>query len=213
MEKKSQVIENFKTAIASTVKSLSNLENIEINFGAESSKTEKNSIKLPEPEQIKNKINYKQIRAVADSQSLMLRFSNSETFKLFEPNGNVSKKLYQLAEKIRCEKLGSDEFKGVKNNIENYYKERINSLDLKSSEIKIIESFENYLREKLLDLKNIKEIENKLKTYKKDLDQKFKGKINLLKKLSSDQKQFNSIVSGLISNMNLDENRVYFSWF
>ena len=206
MEKKSQVIENFKTAIASTVKSLSNLENVEINFGAESSKTEKNSIKLPEPEQIKNKINYKQIRAVADSQSLRLRFSNSETFKLFEPNGNVSKKLYQLAEKIRCEKLGSDEFKGVKNNIENYYKERINSLDLKSSEIKIIESFENYLREKLLDLKNIKEIENKLKTYKKDLDQKFKGKINLLKKLSSDQKQFNSIVSGLISNMNLDEN-------
>ena len=206
MEKKSQVIENFKTAIASTVKSLSNLENIEINFGAESSKTEKNSIKLPEPEQIKNKINYKQIRAVADSQSLMLRFSNSETFKLFEPNGNVSKKLYQLAEKIRCEKLGSDKFKGVKNNIENYYKERINSLDLKSSEIKIIESFENYLREKLLDLKNIKEIENKLKTYKKDLDQQFKGKIDLLKKLSSDQKQFNSIVSGLISNMNLDEN-------
>ena len=206
MEKKSQVLENFKAAIASTVKSLSNLECVEVHFGTQTPKSEKKSIQLPEPEQIKNKINFNHIRAIADSQSLKLRFSNSKTYKLYEPEGNISKKLYQLAEKIRCEKLGSDKFKGVKNNIENYYKERINSLDLKSSEIKIVESFENYLRENLLNVKNTKELENKLKTYKNDLKKKFKGKIEALKKITSDQKQFNSIISGLISNMNLDEN-------
>ena len=32
----------------------------------------------------------------------------------YEPDGNISKKLYKIAEKIRCEKLGSDQFKGVK---------------------------------------------------------------------------------------------------
>ena len=49
----------------------------------------------------------------------------------------------------------------MKNNIEKYYLERLNSLDLKSSEDKMIESFENYLRAKFFDTKIHKEIEKK----------------------------------------------------
>ncbi len=206
MEKKSEILENFKTAIGSTVKSLSNSENVEVLFGAQNTQSKNNLIKLPEIEQINNKINFSQIRALADSKSLKLRFSNNKTFKSYEPDGNISKKLYKIAEKIRCEKLGSDRFKGVKNNIESYYQERINLLDLKNSEDKIIESFENYLRVKFFELKNSKELEKKFKTYKKDLNEKFKGKIEQLNKLTHNQKEYNSLVSDLIAKMKLDEN-------
>ena len=206
MEKKSEILENFKTAIGSTIKSLSNSEDVEVSFGNQNFQPKKNSIKLPEVEQINNKINYNQIRALADSKSLRLRFSDNKTFKSFEPEGNISKKLYKIAEKIRYEKLGSDQFRGVKNNIEKYYQERINALDLKSSEDKIIESFENYLRVKFFDSKNNKELEKKLKTHKKDLNEQFKGKIKQLSNLTHDQAQYNSLISDLISNMNLDEN-------
>ncbi len=206
MEKKSEILENFKTAIGSTVKSLSNSENVEVSFGSQNFEAKKNSIKLPEIEQVNNKINYNKIRALADSKSLRLRFSNNKTFKSFEPNGNISKKLYKIAEKIRYEKLGSDQFKGVKNNIEKYYQERVSTLDLKNSEDKIIESFENYLRVKFFDSKNNKEVEKKLKTHKKDLNEKFKGKIKELSNLTHNQAQYNSLISDLISNMNLDEN-------
>ena len=206
MEKKSEILENFKTAIGSTVKSLSNYENVEVSFGNQNFKSEKISIKLPEIEQTNNKINYSKIRALADSESLRLRFSDNKTFKSYEPKGNISKKLYKIAEKIRFEKLGSDQFKGVKNNIEKYYQERINSLDLKNSEDKIIESFENYLRVKFFESKNNKELEKKLKTYKKDLNEKFKEKIKQLNDLAHNQAQYNSLISDLIANMNLDEN-------
>ena len=206
MEKKSEILENFKTAIGSTVKSLSNSENVEVSFGNQNFESKKNSIKLPEVEQVNNKINYNQIRALADSKSLRLRFSDNKTFKSFEPDGNISKKLYKVAEKIRYEKIGSDQFKGVKNNIEKYYQERVNTLDLKNSEDKIVESFENYLRVKFFDSKNNKEIEKKLKTHKKDLNERFKGKIKELSNLTHDQAQYNSLISNLISNMNLDEN-------
>ena len=182
MEKKSEILENFKTAIGSTVKSLSNSENVEVSFGDQNPQSKNNSIKLPEIEQVNNKINYSQIRALADSKSLKLRFSDKKTFKSYEPDGNISKKLYKIAEKIRCEKLGSDQFKGVKNNIEKYYQERTNSLDLKNSEDKIIESFENYLRVKFFDTLNDSELEKKMKTYKKDLDKKFKDKFTELVK-------------------------------
>ena len=205
MEKKTEILENFKTAISSTVKSISNSDNVEVSFGGQNIKSEKTKIKLPEIEKINNKINYDQIRALADSESLKIRFSDDNTFKSYEPIGNISKKLYKIAEKIRYEKLGSDKFKGVKKNIQNYYQKRIDSLDLKSSEDKIIESFENYLREKFFDSSNSKELEKKLKIYKKDLDEKFKNKIKELGNLTHDQAQYNSLISNLISNMSLDE--------
>ena len=82
MEKKTEIIEHFQTAISSTVKSLSNLENISVSFGNQNTKTEKNLIKLPDIEKTNNKINYTKIRAVADSESLKLRFSNKKTSRV-----------------------------------------------------------------------------------------------------------------------------------
>ena len=73
-----------------------------------------NSIKLPDPERSNNKLIMKEIRAIADSKSLRLRFSNKKTLKKYEPEGNISKKLYNISEKIRCEKIGTSYFKGVK---------------------------------------------------------------------------------------------------
>ena len=54
-------------------------------------------------------------------------------------------------------------FKGVKSNIEKFYQNRLAKLDLKSSEDKILESFENYLRVKFLEFKNQSQIDKKLK--------------------------------------------------
>ena len=206
MENNKEKIEDFKTAISSTVRSLSNSEKIEVSFGNESPKSEKNSIRLPDLNQINNKLNYNQIRAIADSKSLRYRFSDTKTFKQHEPEGNISKQLYRISEKIRCEKIGTSYFKGVKNNIETFYQERILGLDLKSSEDKIIESFENYLRTKFLNFEKNSQIDKKLKTYKKDLNEKFKDKINQLNDYALDQGKFNSLISELISNMDLDEN-------
>ena len=82
----------------------------------------------------------------------------------------------------------------------------MSGLDLKNSEDKIVETFENYLRTKFLDFKNEVAIEKKLKSYKKDLDNQFKNKITELKELTLNQEKFNSLVSKLISELSLDEN-------
>ena len=123
-----------------------------------------------------------------------------------EPDGAISKKLYNISEKIRCEKIGTSYFKGVKSNIEKFYQKRISGLDFKNSEDKIIESFENFLRVKFLDFKNESHIDKKLKNYKKDLNEKFKNKISKLKDLTLDQEKYNSLISQLISELSLDEN-------
>ena len=206
MENKKEKIEDFKTAISSTVRSLSNSDKIEVSFGNQVSKTDKNNVKLPDLEKSNNKINYEEIRAIADSKSLQLRFSNKEILKKHEPKGNVSKKLYDISEKLRCEKIGTSYFRGIKKNIDKFYQNRIINLDLKSSEDKIVESFENYLRVKFLDFKNDNKTEKKFKTYKKDINDQLKSRISELKNMISDQEKFNNFISKLISNMSLDEN-------
>ena len=206
VDTKKEKIEDFKTAISSTVRSLSNSQKIEISFGNQPTKSEKNLIRLPAPDNLNNKINYEEIRAIADSKSLSFRFSDKQTLKRYEPEGNISKKLYNISEKIRCEKIGTNYFKGVKNNIEKFYQKRVLGLDLKSSEDKIVESFENYLRVKFLEFKNQNQIDKKLRSYKKDLNDNFKNKISELKDSFLDQEKFNSLISQLISNMSLDEN-------
>ena len=206
VENKKEKLEDFKTAISSTVKSLANSEKIEVFFGDQNPKSEENSIKLPDISQTNNKINYEEIRAIADSKSLRYRFSNKHTLLKYQPKGNISRKLYQISEKIRCEKIGSSYFKGVKSNIEKFYQNRVAGLDLKSSEDKIVESFENYLRTKFLDFKSDTRIEKKLKSYKKDLNEQFKNKINELNDFTLNQEKFNFLISELISKMSLDEN-------
>ena len=195
MEKKKEQLEDFKTAISSTVRSLTNSNKIEVSFGNQNTKTSSKSIVLPELNEPLNKINFEEIRAMADSKSLLHRFSDNEILKKYEPNGNVSKKLYKISEKIRCENIGSSYFKGIKTNIEKFYLKRITGLDLKSSEDKIVETFENYLRVKFLDLKNETKIDKKIRSFKKDLSERFKSKITELKNHTLDQEKYNSMVS------------------
>ena len=120
MNNKKEKLENFKTAISSTVRSISNSKKVEISFGNQISNSDNSSIKLPELSQISNRFNFEEIRAIADSKSLIHRFSDNKILKKYEPKGNVSKKLYKISEKIRCEKIGTSYFRGVKKNIEKF---------------------------------------------------------------------------------------------
>ncbi len=56
MQNKKEKLEDFKAAICSTVKSISNSHKIEVYFGNQNTKSSQNSVKLPEIEQDKNKI-------------------------------------------------------------------------------------------------------------------------------------------------------------
>ena len=122
VENKKEKIEDFKAAISSTVRSLSNSQKIEVSFGNEISKTNQNLIKLPDLQKISNTVNYEEIRAIADSKSLNHRFSNKKTLKKYEPKGNISKKLYSISEKIRCEKLEQVILEELKKILKNFIK-------------------------------------------------------------------------------------------
>ena len=121
MEKKTEIIENFKKVITSTIKSIVGDECIEVIFGKEVNTKNKKTISLPNLENIDNKIDYIKTRALADSEALRLKCSDVNIYNTFEPQGNISKLLYAAAEKVRYENIGSSYFKGIKDNLNYFY--------------------------------------------------------------------------------------------
>ena len=207
MEKKVENLENFKKAITSTIKSIIGDQNIDVVFGSEIVKKNKNTINLPNVQNTNNKIDYIKTRAIADSEALKLRCSDVNIYNSFEPQGNISKLLYAVAEKIRYEYIGSSYFKGVKENLNQHYKTKIKQkIDYKNNDYEFVDAFENYFRNKIFKFNNDKETENKFKKYKKKLDTKLRNQLSSLTSSILDQKKFNSLISKIISQMQVEEN-------
>ena len=207
MEKKVEIIENFKRAITSTIKSIIGDQDIEVVFGQEATKNNKKTINLPSLENINSKIDYIKTRGLADSETLRLKCSDPSIYNSFEPQGNISKLLYAVAEKIRYEKIGSSYFKGIKENINFFYENKNKQkIEYKNKDYEFVDAFEYYLRSNIFKFNKNKEIENKYKVYKKKIDIKLKNKLEALNDSLFDQKKFNALISKLISQMKIDKN-------
>ena len=207
MEKKTEIIENFKKAITSTIKSIIGDQHIEVIFNNEVNKKNKKTINLPSIEGVNNKIDYIKTRALADSEALRIKCSDINIYNSFEPRGNTSKLLYAVAEKIRYEKIGSSYFQGIKENLNYFYKIKSKKkIENKNNDYEFLDAFEYYLRSNISKFNKNKDLENKYKKYNKKLDAELKDKIEVLNKSLLDQKKFNSLISKIISQLKIEEN-------
>ena len=206
MQKKEEILESFKTAIKSTIKSISNKNDIEISFGGQDILSENNKLKLPEINEFQNKINFDLTRALADSESLKLRYSNKKTLKNFEPSGSKAKKLYEIAEKVRYESLGIKEYQGIKENLTNYY---LNRKPPQNKQENIYFAFENYLRKEFFDLSEKLKLNEISAKFSKNFDKAFKAKITKIKENINKQEIFNETISEIIKKLEIEETSDY----
>ena len=203
MEKKDIHLENFKQALASTIKSISEISDCNINFGEQARKKDNKSANLPEIKKLEKFRDFSSIRAKADSEALRLRYSNIDVFNLHKPKGNNAKKLYEIAEKIRYEKIGCDHFKGIRKNLFENQNELVGKINPTES------VFDSYLRSFLFEVKEKKNSDNKTKKIRKNLDQNFKKNLETLKKNLRNQEKFNQIISKIISRMDVEDKEIY----
>ena len=81
MEKKDLHLQDFKQALVSTIKSISETSDCNINFGKQIKKDDKNAY-LPEISKLEKIQDYLKYRAKADSEALRLKYSSSKIFNL-----------------------------------------------------------------------------------------------------------------------------------
>ena len=214
MEKKDTHLENFKQALISTIKSISEKNDCEVSFGKQASK-DYNNVNLPEIKKLEHFQDFLTMRAKADSEALRLKYSNEDIFNTYKPKGKMAEELYEIAEKIRYEKIGSDTFKGIKENLAENYKENRKNIKNEEniSENLSAKTFEDYLRSLFFEVEKNKNYTKNIKESKKLWDKNFKKNMNILKMNLKNQEKFNQIISKIISNMNIenknsDENKM-----
>tara|TARA_B100001029_G_C15044309_1_gene445974 strand:+ start:5 stop:1804 length:1800 start_codon:yes stop_codon:yes gene_type:complete len=207
MNKEESFLEDFKRALISTIKSISQKKDCEIKFGP-NDKIQDNHINLPEIKKLQNKEDITNVRAQADSEALRLKYSNEVIFRHYKPKGDTAEKLYKIAEKIRYEKIGSDEFRGIQKNISIAFNDLKNKKQYNKNpkEILIEDKFETYLRNIFFEIES-KKIPEDIKKLQKEWDKNFKKELNFLKLNIKNQDTFNKVISQIISNIDLKDEK------
>jgi len=210
MNEKEILKERFKSAISSTVKAISENFDLKIKFN-NNEDSNKNSLNLPEVANFKNLQDFTNLRALADSEALKIKYTNKKIYLQNEPKGTVAKNLYSIAEKIRYEKIGSDKLLGIRNNITQSYENKFKNKKIEEikteSDVLITEAFELYLRSHFFKIQQNEATKRTLSYWKDLFDKNFKIKLKKLDNCVTNQKEFSEIISKIIDNLDFDDSK------
>ena len=203
MLKNNEFIEEFKRSISATVKSIGRNEDLEINFVKENPSINGKVINLTEPniENIRNNLDY--IRAEADSLALEFRLHSKEMHKNFITNNELSNEIINALEQTRIEVKGSNEFKGIGNNIrQKHFQDLSKKSQQKSSDI-LVNAFRYVAYEELIG-QNLGNKNDKFKTIiKEKLKKNYDKFFNELKNNIHDQEKFSHTILDKLDELGL----------
>ena len=194
MKKNEQLIEKFKQALISTIKAISDeyTESAEIEKKNNSSK----NYNFFELDNLNSKYDFIRLRADSDSEALKRKFSDKQTYLKNMPSKPTLKALYDVSEKIRYEKIGTEMLIGIKKNlIDNYnYKINLKRKDqLKSKDdTTITEAFEIYMLKNFFEIKPNNVCEKILSFWDEDFKNSFGKHLNYLKQNIENQQLYSS---------------------
>jgi len=208
VDEKEIVKERFKAAVSSAVKVIAEKFDLDIKFG-NNLNLKKDSLTLPEIANLKNLQDFTNLRAFADSEALKIKYTDKKTFLEHEPEGAMAKSLYAIAEKIRYEKIGSKQLKGIKNNIVKCYENKFKGKKIEEikteADVPITEAFELYLRSYFFKVKQNDVTEKVLSYWKELFDKNLKTKLEKLDNCLENQHEFNHLISELIDDLDFED--------
>ncbi len=207
MNKEEDFKEKFRQALTSTIKVISD------DYKPSFDKKNKNlkDSNFFELDNLNSKNDFIRFRAEADSEALKKKFSSNEIYKKYLPNNSSCKPMYDIAEKIRYEILGSKMLKGISKNINENYSQKISLKrkdQLKSKEdVGVSEAFELYMLKNFLNVKLNKLSDKILSFWEKDFNDSFNNQIEFLIKNTEKQDIYNSKFSEILEKMNIFDSK------
>ena len=203
MNKEENFKEKFKQALTSTIRVISDDYKPNFDKKNESSK----NLNFFELDNLNNKHDFVRLRAEADSEALRKKFSNKKIYQKYLPDNSSYKSLYDIAEKIRYEILGSKMLKGISKNLNENYNQKMNLKrkdQLKSKDdVNAAEAFELYMLKNFLNIK-LNNLSTKILSFwEKEFGHSFNNQIKFLLKNSENQEVYSSRFSEILKKMGI----------
>ena len=205
MNKEDSIKEKFKQALQSTYKVISDDYKV-----VKNKKNDEKVYDIGEIDNINDKNQFKKLRAETDSEALKRRFSNRKLLDKNNPQNPSCRTLYQLAEKVRYELLGSEMLKGISKNFRENYKNRLQHLKqekiTKKEDTNIVDAFEIYMTNKFFNVELYPENKEILKFWEKDFNKSIDKHFEFLKQNLENQEVYNAKFSEILESMDIFEN-------
>tara|TARA_B100000427_G_scaffold244820_1_gene207835 strand:+ start:1012 stop:2811 length:1800 start_codon:yes stop_codon:yes gene_type:complete len=210
MKKEDNLREQFKQALISTIKVISEEYKIDTNIKKNLSSNNYNFFEL---DNLNTRQDYINLRAGTDSEALRRKFSDKLIYNKNLPKNNTCRSLYDVSEKIRYEILGSKMLKGISKNLKEHYTNKISLKrkdQLKSKEdVNVSEAFELYMLKNFFEI-DLNPLSKKILSFwEKDFKNSFDKHLNYLNKNLENQDLYNSKFSEILQKMEIfeDENQ------
>jgi len=210
MKKEDNLKEQFKQALISTIKVISEEYKVDANIKKNLSSNNYNFFEL---DNLNSKQDYTNLRAETDSEALKRKFSDKLIYNKNLPKNNTCRSLYDVSEKIRYEILGAKMLKGISKNLKENYTNKISFKrkdQLKSKEdVNISEAFELYMLKNFFKIHLNPQSEKMLSFWEKDFKKSFDTHLNYLNQNLENQELYNSKFSEILQKMDIfeDENQ------
>jgi len=203
--KESNLKEQFKKALVSTAKVIS--EDYKIDIKKDDKDLSSKKIDFFDVTNLSNREDFIRLRAETDSGALKKKFSNKEIFNKNLPKSSSCRSLYNIAEKVRYEVLGGKILQGIKKNLSENYEQKISITrkdHLKNKgDVPVAEAFELYMLNKFFNLKLNTESSKILSFWEKDFNSSIGKHIGFLIENMENQNNYSSKFSEILESMDV----------
>ena len=190
-------LEKYKSAIHATAKAIAR--------NSISEKREKfDKISKPKIISVENNEEILEARVLSDSEALKIKYSDDNILNKNQPSGTISRTIYNIAEKIRYEKIGSDQYTGIKNNINKFYQKKISESNVHSQNF-IADAFEAYLRSKVMNFSIPDNKKDDFQRWNEIFDNKVANKILSLTQSLNDQQEYGIKINSIINDLEIQD--------
>ena len=207
MKKEDNIKEQFKRALISTIKVISDDYKLKTDLKKNLSSKNFNFFEL---NNLNSKEDFIKLRAETDSEALKRKFSNKKIYQKNLPRNSFCRSLYDITETIRYELLGSKMLKGISKNLNKNYNYKINLKrkdQLKTKDdVNIAEAFELYMLKNFFKIK-LNTLSTKILSFWEKEFTNYLGKhLNYLNNNLENQEIYNSKFSELLQDMQIFDN-------
>ena len=119
--------ETFKRVTTATIKAVARRSEAIVNFSPGVHSTSGNSVRLPTPSKKMTAEDIGQLRGLADSAALRMRYHDDILHTQLLPNDLSARETFERVEQVRVEALGAKKFPGIAANLEIALEERCKS--------------------------------------------------------------------------------------
>ncbi|MCL2715852.1 MAG: cobaltochelatase subunit CobT [Alphaproteobacteria bacterium] len=204
--------EPFKRAVAGCMKAVAGTAELEVSFASERPGIAAGKVRLPEPARKMTARDAAVLRGYADSMALKLACHDARLHRRLMPENPQARGVFEAVEQARVESIGARRMAGVAQNLsamldDQFHRGKFDEITDRA-DAPLAEAVAMLVRERLAGMVPPAAAKKMVDLWRPVLEQKIGSRLDQLGRLVEDQSRFSEAVHGLLSALDLGDERV-----